>query len=94
MANYKIGDTVVCVDPGSSNFRPTVLTKGQNYLVTDMYECGVPCVSVALPTRSGRTCIDCGRSAWAFAPEQFQKLDGLKESKTDLASRRRPQLVT
>lgn len=85
--NYKVGDTVVCID-AQTIYRPTALVRGAEYLVTFL---APRCVAVegVHPVRPegwearNIRCPICGSAGLGlahFLPSRFIKLDGLTET--------------
>jgi len=79
--NYKVGDTVVCIDAmpvNAPNELPTGLVRGQLYTIAAINVCCVSRVGLVEADSLGRRCARCKASIdGSYYSWRFIKLDGL-----------------
>lgn len=96
--NYKVGDTVVCIDATPTKPGHTIVKAGERYRVRAFGKtcCGQIVVDVGAVSQTGTTqCDKCDGEfigSWSL-PWRFIKLDGLEAETGTVATKRNQQVI-
>ena len=96
MANFKVGDEVVCLTNKSERGVGTAsdLTPGKTYRVEAFERCGCGAEHVFLVGMTALNCCQvCSRISASFRAWRFIKLDGLNEPEAEFVGTNLPALV-